>query len=118
MAKSRRTIKTVDDAQRALVDLTPDGLTVALDYHYSWSREDGHTFIVTEFRAHVYRSARHSDLREFGTIKAHSPVELVRKFIETILPLIAPKPPAPPRRGIPGKTVPRLTYQPVGDLFQ
>ena len=119
---SRRTIKTVDDAREALVDLTPEGFTVVLDHHFSQSTDNGHTFTTIEFRAYAYKSG--GGYKPLTGVKAHTPVGIVREYLATVVPLFNPRDvPAPKRpRRVDGPVVRRLTYDPQpafrpGDLF-
>jgi len=118
MSKTRRVIKTIDDAQRALVDLTPDGYSLSFDFHFSWSRERGQTFTHVEYRAAVYaRGIGHL----VAEVHAHGPFEIVRLFLDKVLPAIrARETPGPIRGRVAGSRQKRLTHDPltpVGDLL-
>jgi len=107
---TRRTIKTVDDARQALVDLTPEGFTVSLDFHYSHSIERGHTFIHVDYRVYAYKAGQAID--RFPGVTAHTPAGIVREYLAKVVPLFNPPPevPGPIRGHVNGKTVRRLTY--------
>jgi len=110
MAKTRRTIKTADDAQRALVDLTPDGYSLHFDFRFSWSREKGHTFTHVDYGATVY--ARGGSGEHVGDVHAHSPFEIVKLFVEKTLPAIrARETPGPVRGNVAGRSQRRLTHE-------
>lgn len=121
---TRRTIKTVDDARQALVDLTPEGFSVTFDFHFSHSFERGHASTHVEFRAYAYE-CRTAKFDKFPSVTAHTPVAIVREYLAKVVPLFNPAPEVPaPNRGrrVAGKTVRRITYEPQpafrpGDLF-
>lgn len=106
MPKSKRTIKTVDDARQALIDLTPDGFMLLFHSHFSYQRENGHTFSSVSMNASVVSPRGGGN---YPRVDATSPAQIVREFIAKILPQINPPAPRePPQSRAPAKPRPSL----------
>ena len=118
----KRVVKTVDDAMRAIAELQPEGFTVYFEVDRSFSRSGGRTSESIDFRVWGWREGgSHKDMPQ---IRAHSPADIVRKFIAEFLPATRPKaetPPGPIRGHLNGRQPLRLTHEPQpfrpGELF-
>ena len=108
----KRVVKTVDDAARAIAELQPDGFTIYFEFARGLTRDGaGRTSELIEY--HVWGWKDGGASRDWPRLTAHSPADIVRKFIAEFLPLARPKPPPPIRGHVNGRRQPRLEYEPM-----
>jgi hypothetical protein len=109
----KRIIKTVDDAAKAIAELQPEGFTVYFEFTRGFSRDGGHTSELREFHVFGWKTAVSGSHKDYPRITAHTPADIVRKFLSEFLPATRPAPPPKIRGHVNGKQVPRLGFDPM-----
>lgn len=114
-------VKSIEQAREILLQMTPENRQLTIFVHFNDRRLGGSLMSHTHYSASIDLRSGVGELK----VEAHCPDNLVRKFVEIILPALNAKPVDPEEgrigrhRRVQGKTVPRLEYTPerTGGLF-